>query len=184
MALFQNRYRTDSARLRNWDYRTPGWYFVTICTHHRLCVFGDVVDSEVRLGPAGQTAEEELRTLPQHYSEVWLDKFVVMPNHVHLIVVIGGSHVYSTDPPKLTDPTISARSSFTPPAAGSLSAIIRSYKAGVTRRCHELGVNFSWQSGFHDHIVRTNVSLNAIRHYIERNTANWPQDDQNPARRS
>ena len=101
-----------------------------------------------------------------------------MPNHIHAIVMIDGQHRHFPDPQIYTEPPGSPF--LVPPKAGSLSAIVRSYKAGVTRRCHELGlVNFGWQAGFYDHIVRTNTSLQAIRDHIEENPANWPQDPEN-----
>jgi hypothetical protein len=69
-----------------------------------------------------------------------------------------------------------------PPFAGSLSTIVRSYKAGVTRRCHETGLlNFAWQPGFHEHVLRGNASVDAVRDYIARNPANWSKDLENPS---
>ena len=180
MALFRDKYRIETTRYRNWDYRTPGWYFVTICTKGHACVFGEIVNNRMTLSLPGQIAHEELCNLPQHYADIPLDHFVVMPNHVHLIVGIGGSHVYSVSPPAQIKPATARNQMLVPPQTGSLSAIIRSYKAGVTRRCRQMSGDFDWQAGFHEHIVRTTISLNAIREYIENNPANWAQDDQNP----
>jgi putative transposase len=111
---------------------------------------------------------------------VSIDSFIVMPNHVHAIVVIDGQHRHSPDSEIRIEPALSNGLVLVPPKAGSLSAIVRSYKAGVTRRCHEMGLrNFAWQAGFYDHIVRANASLKVIRDYIEKNPANWPSDPEN-----
>jgi REP element-mobilizing transposase RayT len=177
MTLYQNKYRVESPRLRGWDYRSPGWYFVTICTRDHLCILGNVARGQMQLSPSGEVAESELRNLPHHYVHVSIDHFIVMPNHIHAIVVIEGQHRHSTNPETRTQAPSIGGLLLMPPKAGSLSAIIRSYKAGVTRRCHEMGLKtFEWQSGFYDHIVRANTSLQAIRDYIEKNPANWPHD--------
>jgi REP element-mobilizing transposase RayT len=179
MRLYQNKYRLESARLQGWDYRSPGWYFVTICAHDQICIFGDIAGERVRLSRSGEVADSELRNLPNHYLNISIDCFIVMPNHIHAIVVIDGQHRHSPNPEICTKPR-SNDLALIPPKAGSLAAIIRSYKAGVTRRCREMGLKtFAWQAGFYDHIVRANTSLQAIRDYIDKNPANWPQDPEN-----
>jgi REP element-mobilizing transposase RayT len=92
MTLYQGKYRIKSSRLRGWDYRSRGWYFVTICTRGHAHIFGAVEEREVVLSPVGRIAEFELRTLCQHYDNVQIDKHVVMPNHVHAIVMIEDHH--------------------------------------------------------------------------------------------
>jgi putative transposase len=177
---YQNKYRVESARLHGWDYTSPGWYFVTICTRHHLCILGNVARGQVQLSLSGEVAESELRNLPHHYVNISIDRFTVMPNHIHAIVVIDGQHRHSPNSETRTEPLSTSGLALIPPKAGSLSAIIRSYKAGVTRRCHGMGLRtFAWQPGFYDHIVRANTSLQAIRDYIEKNPANWPQDPEN-----
>ena len=179
MTLYQNKYRVTSARLKGWDYRAPGWYFVTICTHDHRCIFGDIVSGQIRLSPSGQVADSELRNLPNHYPNISIDCFIVMPNHIHTVIVIDGQHRHSPNPETRAEPS---RNNLVviPPKAGSLAAIVRSYKAGVTHRCHAMGLKtFAWQAGFYDHIVRGNTALQAIRDYIEQNPANWPQDPEN-----
>ncbi len=181
MTLYQDKYRIGTARLRGWDYRTPGWYFVTICVRNHACVLGQIVDRRMWFSTAGQVAHSEMRSLPAHYTNVSIDSFVVMPNHVHATVVIGGQHRYSPNSEVHLNSAVGTGRSLMPPKAGSLSAIVRSYKAGVTCLCHQLGLSdFAWQLGFYEHIVRSNASLNAIRDYIEKNPANWSQDRENP----
>jgi putative transposase len=173
MTLFQDRYRVESARLVDWDYSSRGWYFVTLCTRNKECSLAHSVNGEIVLSDAGVIAEIEMKAISIHYSNVIIDRFVVMPNHVHTIVVIDGRHLHSPEhgvfPPTQTHHP-------------SISAVIGGYKAGVTRRCHSQGIqDFWWQSRFHDRILRSNVSVNAVRDYIDRNPQNWLEDPNNPS---
>jgi len=86
MTLFRNRYRIESTRCPNWDYSSPGFYYVTICTHDRLRLFGQVVNGEMALSEHGAIADHAWRDLPNHYPHVVLDKYVIMPNHVHGVI--------------------------------------------------------------------------------------------------
>ncbi len=85
---FRDRYRVDSARLSGWDYRWAGWYFVTVCTQHKIRWFGRVVDGEMRLSKAGQIVAEELRHTEEVRANVNLNRWVIMPNHLHAVIVI------------------------------------------------------------------------------------------------
>jgi REP-associated tyrosine transposase len=177
VTLYQDKYRIESTRHPGWDYRTPAWYFVTICTQHRDCVLGTVADGAVPLSAAGEVAEVEIRHLPRHYVNVSVDCHVVMPNHVHLLVEIDGQNLYSPSAGLgLASATTLAATS---PKAGSLSALVRSYKSGVALRCHEIGLrNVSWQPRFYDQIVRKNSALAAVRDYVAKNPGNWPHERQ------
>ena len=180
MTLYQNKYRVESARLRDWDYRARGWCFVTICAQRRACILGTIADGKVLLSPLGRVAEAELQTLHTHYNNVQIDSFVVMPNHVHAIVMIDGAHCFSPNPNRFV-PTVVRKAGPVPPQPGSLSAMIRSYKAGVTRRWHELSLGqVVWQSRFHDHILHGDAVINAVRDYIRNNPANWSHDENHP----
>jgi REP element-mobilizing transposase RayT len=181
MSLYQDKYRIEPARLRGWDYRSRGWYFVTIGSSNRACLFGEIADSEVNLSLIGRIAESELQALSGHYDNVQIDEHVVMPNHVHAIVMIDGDHRFS--------PNVEASwpsqnvATFESPKAGSLSAIIRSYKAGVTLQCRDLGLSqVIWQSRFHDHLLRGDKVISGVRDYIRNNPANWGEDKDNPFR--
>jgi putative transposase len=178
MTLFKGKYRVESTRLQGWDYATPGWYFVTICTNNRVCSLGEVVEGAVQLSQIGRIAQSELINIPTHYANVRVDSFVVMPNHIHAITVIEGAHQYT---PGLRPP-IDDRVPTEKVKPGSLSTIVRSYKAGVVRLARQQGLVFGWQPGFHDHILRRNKSVNAVRDYLQENPANWDQDTENPRR--
>ena len=178
MTLYREQYRIESTRLRGWDYRSRGWYFVTICAANRTCIFGEVKEGETRLSRIGLVAESDLGTLSQHYGNVMVDAHVVMPNHVHAIVIIDGEHRFS--PSTEERATLNTPATFVSPQAGSLSAIVRSYKAGVTLRCRNLGIKRPiWQARFHDHLLRSDKVIDAVREYIRNNPSNWDWDREN-----
>jgi len=90
MTLFRKKYRIESARKPNWDYTLPGSYFVTICTQGRKPYFGRVANATVDLSPIGEYVDACWKEVPQHHQHIEIDDFVVMPNHMHAIVIIGG----------------------------------------------------------------------------------------------
>ncbi|WP_409029465.1 transposase [Gracilimonas sediminicola] len=118
--------------------------------------------------------------IPNHFKNVRLDAFVVMPNHIHGIIQILPDE-NGFNPVALCNcimPQEKIRE-FGKPKAGSLSVILNNYKGSVTRWCNRKGYEFCWQSRFHDHIIRNYRSLNRIRQYIECNPLNWEKDSKN-----
>lgn len=160
-----------SPRLRGYDYSQEGAYFVTICTHDRAHLFGAIVDGVMVLSHAGTIAQERWLALPDHHSHIELDAFVVMPNHVHGIIVLVG-----------TGPALSGTDNTGADNAGvvpTLGTVIGSYKSGVTRRVREAQGEPQlrvWQGRYHDHIIRSEAALNRIREYIMYNPARWRED--------
>lgn len=176
MTLFKNKYRIASARLRGWDYSNAGYYFVTICTRNREHHFGQIRDGEMHLSAVGEIVACYWREIPKHHANVELDEFMIMPNHVHGIVVICEKKVDTLRATHL--PGMSEIS----PKTGSLSVVIRSYKSAVSRWAGLNGYpDFAWQERFYDHVVRNKESLNRIRHYILGNPAKWMADKENLA---
>jgi putative transposase len=90
MTLFRNKYRIETTRLRDWNYAARGWYFVTICIENKRGYFGRIIDAQQYLSALGEYAEACWREIPSHHKNVTLDEFIVMPNHVHGIIVIDG----------------------------------------------------------------------------------------------
>jgi putative transposase len=176
VALYRGKYRVESNRLQSWDYATPGWYFVTICTANQVCSLGEVVEGVVRLSQIGEIAQFELDNISTHYATVRVDSSIVMPNHIHAIIVLEGAHQYTPGLPPAIDLGVTAANV----KPGSLSAVVRSYKAGVVRSARQRGLEFGWQAGFYDHILRCNRSVNAVRDYIEKNPSSWDEDRENP----
>jgi len=198
MTLFRNKYRIESMRLRCWDYSSPGAYFVTIVTKNRECYFGNVENGIMNLNETGEIAKQYFAQIPKHFLFVSVDTFVVMPNHVHGIVIINQSdveetlHATSLQPLQPSRPSRPSRSSQPPstgksktmssisPKSGSLSTIIRSFKSAVTRSSRLISHDFAWQSRYYDRIIRNECELGRIRTYIIKNPLNWAMDEDNP----
>lgn len=165
-----------SPRLQGYDYSESGAYFVTICCHQREHLFGHITDGTMHLSPAGQIALERWFAIPEHHAYVDLDAFVVMPNHVHGIVILTGIM------PTLSGTKESGATDTEADRAGPvprLSTVVGAYKSGVTRRIREalsdpeLSV---WQGRYHDHIIRNEADLARIREYVMYNPARWHSD--------
>jgi len=171
MSLFQNKYKTQSARHKDWDYSSDGFYFVTICTKNMREFFGEIVNGEMKLSEVGKIADEYWQEIPKHFPFVKLDEFIVMPNHLHGIIEI--QHVESRHGVALHE----NRNSFSKPLKGSLSVIVNHFKGVVTRHCRSNGfADFQWQPRFYDRIVRNETALGKIQEYIERNPKFWDED--------
>ena len=180
MTLYKNKYRIESIRLQNYDYSDNGYYFVTICTQQKFCYFGDIVKAQMQLSQVGKIAQKHWQEIPEHFSYVYLDQYVVMPNHIHGIIVIDNAHKSRRDVAcyvSTSDRDINHTMAELSPKSGSLSAIIRSYKSSVTRWCRQNGdEEFRWQTRFYEHIIRNERALNNIRQYIINNPAKWSED--------
>jgi putative transposase len=191
MTKFKGKYRVESTRLPGWDYAGAGWYFVTICTRNRECLFGDIVDGEMHLSSIGEIVAEEWQKTPDIRPNVVLDEWVIMPNHLHGIIVILEPPDRAVETSRRDVSTTASQrdvpTTTTPPRlqAGSLGAIIGQIKSVCTKRIWAAGhTEFGWQSRFYDHIIRDEGSLQRIREYIINNPANWAEDRINPANSS
>jgi len=172
MTLFQKQYRIETARRVGWDYASRSWYFVTLCARGRECSLADAVHGKIALSRAGMIAERQMDEIAKHYSNVVVDRFVIMPNHIHAIIVIDGRHQYSPTPTGDGASPVS-----TMRLAKSLGDVVGGYKAGVSRICRAEGIaTFAWQERFYDRILGSNASVNAVRDYIDRNPENWMED--------
>ena len=185
MTLFKGKYRVESTRLRGWDYTSAGWYFVTFCTRNRECVLSEVVNGVVHLSPIGELVAREWLKTEQVRANVALDEWVIMPNHVHGIIVIKDNlDVETARRAVSTTRAISTRGASTRAAStlrpNSLGSIIGQIKSNCTKHIWAAGfTDFNWQARFYDHIIRNERSLNAIREYIIKNPLNWEQDKDN-----
>ena len=169
---FQNKYRIASSRLKNWDYGWHAAYFVTICTQNREYYFGDVLNGKMQLSEIGKIVDAEwLKTFEMHPDmNLKRGAYIIMPNHFHAIIIIGDNQYNANmDTTKNKFGTQSK----------NLSSIIRGFKIGVTRNARKIHVDFSWQSRFHDHIIRSEESYHRIEEYILANPQNWVNDEFN-----
>lgn len=170
------RHHRRSIRLRGYDYTWPGAYFVTICTHRRECLFGEVMDGEMVLSEYGAIVEQVWQDLPHHYTHVRLDAWVIMPNHVHGIIILTGEPVGAgLRPSPTTAPTATKRH--------GLPEIVRALKSFSSRRINDLrsisGVPV-WQRNHWEHVIRSEQTLRLIRQYILDNPARWHLDRYHP----
>jgi len=163
--------------LQQWDYSSPGRYFVTIDTYNMGLFFGNIINNTVSLSIIGEIAHAYWLEIPKHYKNVCLDEFVVMPNHVHGIIIVEPCHGMALH--ARTKP-LSKYNRFSKPVSCSLSMIINQYKSSVTRWGKKNGFNgFCWQPRFYEHIIRNNSALNNIRKYIRENPLKWESDRKN-----
>lgn len=175
MSLFQNKYRVESSRLPNWDYSANAVYFITICTANKEHLFGKIKNNISYLSQIGKIAKQNTLEIPKHFPYTEVDALVVMPNHIHLILVLNNMQ-RNVETLHATSTTKNEFMAGISPKSGSLSTIIRSYKSAVSREARKINPDFNWQSRFHDHIIRTEKSYQKIKLYIEENPQKWNLD--------
>ena len=175
----QKRHRR-SIRLKGYDYSQAGAYFVTICTQNRACLFGEVVDGKMRLNEAGRMVLVEWNALSERFPVVELDAFVVMPTHIHGIIVITNDIVGAG--------LVPAPERATTRVAPTIGDVVGAFKSRTTV-LYTRGVKQSgwatfpgrlWQRNYYEHIIRNEESLNRIRQYILNNPSRWAMDRENP----
>jgi REP-associated tyrosine transposase len=165
-----NEHHRKSIRLRDYDYTQAGAYFVTVCTHNAVCIFGAVVDGKMVLSDEGRVVEGSWNDLPHHYPHVQLDAFVIMPNHVHGIIMLM-HHVGAGLKPA---PTELRRH--------GLPEIVRAFKTFSSRCINQLRRTIGtpvWQRNYYEHVIRNEDDLCEIRRYIDNNPARWVEDEYN-----
>jgi putative transposase len=150
----------QSIRLDGYDYSRSGAYFITICTHDRECLFGDIVNGTMVFNTVGDIARSHWQQLPQHHPNIIMDESIVMPNHLHGIIILESS----TDGTKL------------------ISEIIRGFKTFSAKAINkERGLRGVpvWQRNYYDRIIRNELELDRVRQYITNNPYNWDTDKNN-----
>jgi len=183
------RHHRRSIRLKGYDYTQPGAYFVTLVTHERMPLFGEIVNGEMRLNDIGRVAERCWLDIPSHFPHVALDAFVIMPNHVHGILWIIESPPGTAEMPEM----VGAKnfSPLPPPSSTehprgtskTIGSVIRGFKIGVTQWVRQnTDIYIVWQRNYYEHIIRNERALNAIRQYIIENPRRWQMDRENEAR--
>lgn len=176
-------YNPYSSRLRKYDYTQPGAYFVTICTYARMCFFGEIKNDKMYLNKYGDIVNVCWLEIPNHFPQVKPAPFVVMPNHIHGIVIISERSPFIVQSVE-TRHAVSGASgeAFQKPAHGSLPTIVRSFKSAVTKRLNELGENLPvtvWQTNYYEHVIRDNEEIIKAIDYINFNPSKWNSDENN-----
>lgn len=174
---YDNIYQRGSPRLQRYDYANEGIYFITMITKNRIQYFGRINEGKMIPSTAGIIVEKEWLNTPKIRKslKITLDVFCLMPNHFHVLLIIGDPILPTKDNriPPTNDPVNKFRTQ-----SQNLSAIIRGFKGSCTKKIRDNGiVDFVWQPRFYDHIVRDLKSFENIRNYIKDNPINWPVDD-------
>lgn len=196
----KDRHRRHSIRLKNYDYSRAGAYFLTLCAWKKECHFGIIENSEIRMNEIGRIIDEEWLRTPMIRKEIDLDVFIVMPNHIHGIVVINdgvngegagddGVNGDGANNDRANNDGANGRS----PLPGhnarlqmrpkSVSSFVAGYKSAVTARINRLRNTPGapvWQRNYYEHIIRDENELSRIREYIMTNPLKWAEDKENP----
>ena len=197
---FHDRYRIPSARAQ-WHNYDGGEYFVTVCTLNRKHYFGEIAGGKMHLSEMGQYAHEQMRDVTIHYPYAKIPFWVVMPNHIHAIVIIDGENIPTKrrNIKKWHDNTGTCRAIVetwraaslqqtrqqpdgdemkrnTALMQGWLSVVVGGIKSAITKFSRQNGIPFAWQTRFHDHIIRNQDEMDRISRYIGNNVAKWKSD--------
>lgn len=182
---YQNKYRIESIRLKSWDYSCNGFYYVTICVKNSEHIFGEIIDNEMVLSEIGKIAHQNWINMIEHFKNIEIDEFIIMPNHIHGIILINNEQLpcrdviynVSTNEPQSQKNEYFSNLS---PSKNTLSVVIRTYKASVTRDCKKNNLFLEWQQRFYENIIKEEESLDTIKKYIKNNPLNWSTDSNNP----
>jgi putative transposase len=175
-----NKHHRRSTRLKNYDYTTPGAYFITICTYRRECLFGEIINGSMQLNKLGQIVLDEWLRSVEIRQEIGFDAWVIMPNHFHGIIVINPATLVGANG---RSPLQGMPSKTMKPR--SLSSFIAGFKSITTQRINivrNLPRVPVWQRNYYDRIIRDQAALQQIRQYIDNNPLSWQQDQLHPDR--
>lgn len=135
-------------RLKEYNYSKKNFYFITICTDQKKCIFGKPTDISI----LGKIAEDTLKDTQKHFSNIRIDKYVIMPNHIHVIFEVTAD-------------------------GNNLINAIGSFKSATTKKIHKIQPDLAvWQRSFHDHVIRNQKSYEGIWKYIDENPLKWEED--------
>lgn len=156
-------------RLKQYNYSSIGWYFLTLCTHNQKKLFGDIIAGCLVLSQLGKVVEKCVVNIPKFYPHIQVDSYVIMPNHVHLILDVSNFSI-RTDQWSVHTNTIQR-------TYGEVSKCIQSLKGVVTKQAQKIGFEEKiWQRSFNDHIIEDEKELEKIQDYIEENQFIWKAD--------
>ncbi len=169
-----------SIRLRGYDYSQAGMYFVTICTHDRTPLFGEIINGEMKMNEAGVIATDEILVTAKMRHNVSFDEFIVMPNHMHSIIAVGARCTR----PDCTRPECSPKNgggneSGRAQRAPTIGDVVRGYKSAVTKRINQLRnppLAPVWQRNYYEQIIRDEAAYLKIAEYIQTNPQRWQED--------
>lgn len=192
----EEKFHRHSIRLPGYDYSAAGWYFVTICTQGRECLFGEIDNGKMVLNEFGEIMRGEWLKTSAIRPNVLLDEFVIMPNHLHGIIVIEtaaentmlcrGEALPRPQNEALPRPKNGATHRVAPTLKpNTVGSILGQFKSITTKQINQIRqtpFNPVWQRSFHDHIIRNEKSYWTIKEYIRNNSINWSSDEENPSK--
>lgn len=165
----------QSIRLKEYDYSQAGAYFVTLCTLNRECLFGSITESKMILNTIGKIVIDSWVWLAEQYDYVTLDESIVMPNHLHGIIVIGDQR-HPTAGGSLVRPYMGKQK--------SLGELVGAFKTVSTKKTNQMrstqGARL-WQRNYYEHVIRNDEEMNRVREYISYNPSKWELSRDNPA---
>ena len=175
-----HQHHRKSVRLKGYNYAQAGLYFLTICTHNRECLLGNINNGQLLLNDAGQAALKCWEAIPQHFPNAVVHPFVIMPNHVHGIIALLGQEdagCLRVGAENFLPLHANTEHQFQQPIPRSIASIVKGFKIGVTTWCRlNSSIVTVWQLNYYDHIIRNDASYRRIAAYIENNPVNWEQD--------
>jgi len=175
MTNAESRKSRRSLRLQEYDYSQPGAYFITICTHNRECLFGEIVQGEMKINEMGDLVRATWQQIAKRYPHTSVDAFVVMPNHIHGIIFINVGAIHES--PLQKSETTRRRHMLLP-------KIIGYFKMNSAKKTNILRATLGtplWQRNYYEHVIRNETDLEEIREYSENNRAKWLEDKNHPA---
>ena len=171
---FKDKYRITSARAR-WHSYDGGAYFITICTKDMEHYLGEIVDYKMILSDIGKYVNAQFENITEHYPYAEIPLWVVMPNHIHAIVIIRDNDDATNcrDVARNISTAVNEQMSSISPKRNTLSVVIRGVKSAITKFANEYSISFAWQRLYYDRIIRDSNEMNHIAEYIENNVAEW-----------
>ncbi|RIY36850.1 hypothetical protein CKY20_04795 [Capnocytophaga canis] len=179
-----DKHKRRSIRLKGYDYSREGLYFITICCQNRAHYFGEIINEEMQLNEIGEIAQKCWRDIPNHFKNVLLHTFVVMPNHIHGIIEIvtpvgANQHLLDNETANQHLPDDNRAKDISPlrGTSNTIGSIVRGFKIGVTKWVRSnTNIHQIWQRNYYEHIIRNEASYFRIHEYIENNPAKWTED--------
>ena len=162
--LYNEKYRIPTNRLTDVIYGV-GFYHIVICTKDRRYFFGNIYDNEMHYSSIGEFTKNNIEQLSEHYTDVIIHRYQVMPNHIHLLLQIVPSEE-DTQPNKFGK-------------IGRLGVVIRGLKSGISKWANENYIDFAWQSRFYDSIIKHPEQFSETDYYIQNNVLRWSEDKMN-----
>lgn len=190
MKFDPNKHNRRSIRLKDYNYAKAGAYFITICTQNRSSLFGEILNGVLRLNDAGQMIQSVWNELPQHYTGVDIDNSVVMPNHIHGIIVLTSVRAGPRACPNNTPPQEDRGQPQGVAPTMSLPDVVHRFKSFTTARFRHGVIQNGWppffkklwQRNYYEHVIRNDNEWDRIREYIAANPARWAEDVNNSTR--